>query len=355
MYRVITFCRALRGAKRTQSEAVRRAFFRPCVETLEARDLMTAGGKITGMIFNDAITNGVLNPGELPLAGVTVFADSNANGVLDAGEVSTKSGADGNFTLVLSRDSTVQVRQLEPLGFAETTVPGAPTPVSGGSTVNNINFGDRRTLPPDQSFVDQAFRDLLGRGADAGALAFFGNALDLGAIERGQVNLSIESSTEFRSREIDDSFAKFLHRSADPGAKQAFLSLLSAGATKEQLDATIVSSAEYFQARAGGANTSFAAVLFQDVLGRNIDSGGSSFAKGFLAAGGSRFGLAQLVESSQEADANEVRGLFQELLRRDADAGALAAFTAARHGGASDEQIAAAIAGSDEYFQRFSL
>jgi Domain of unknown function (DUF4214) len=355
MRRVFSFFRALGGALQTQSEAGCRASFRPCVEALESRDLMTVGGKITGTVFNDAITNGVLNSGELPLAGVTIFADSNANGVLDAGEVSAKSGADGSFTLILSRDSSVQVRQVEPQGFAETTTPGASVSVSGGSIINNVNVGDRRTLPPDQSFVDQAFRDLLGRGADPGALAFFGNALDLGAMERGQVSLSIESSTEFRSREIDDSFTRFLHRSADPAGKQAFLGLLSAGATREQIDAIIVSSPEYFQARAGGTNTGFATALFQDVLGRNIDSAGASFAKGFLASGGSRLAFTQLVQSSPESDAHEVRGLFQQLLRRDADAGGLAAFTAARHSGASDEQIAAAIAGSDEYFQRFSL
>ena len=33
----------------------------------------------------------------------------------------------------------------------------------------------------------------------------------------------------------------------------------------------------------------------------------------------------------------------------------LAGFTAALHGGASDEQVAAIIASSDEYFLRFSL
>ena len=335
--------------------ALGRASYRPDVETLEARDLMSTGGNITGIVFSDAITNGVQDAGELPLAGVTIFADRNANGVLDAGEASARSGADGRYTLVLSQDGTFQPRQVEPLGFAETTAGAAPVALAGSATIGNLNFGDRRTLPPNQSFVDQAFRDLLGRGADAGALSFFGDALDQGSIGRLQVGLLIESSTEFRSRQIDGLFTNLLHRPADPMGKQAFLGFLATGATGEQAEALILASPEYFQTRGGGSNAGYATALFQDLLGRNIESAALSNAKSVLAAGGSRIALAQAVLASPESDAREVSGLFQQLLRRDPDTGGLATFTAALHGGASDEQAAANIAGSDEYFQRFCL
>ena len=355
MSRLLSLMPFLTKARPTNSTTRRQSSFQPQIECLEARALMTAGGKITGQVFNDAITNGVQNQGELPLASVTIFVDANGNGNLDAGELSTKSGPDGTYTLTFTTDGAFPVRQVEPRGFAQTTTDFAPVTVAGGATVANINFGDRRTLPPDQSFVDQAFRDLLGRGADAGALATFGTALDLGSMERPDVLQAIQGSTEFRSRQIDQLFSNLLHRSADPGAKTAFLGFFARGATSEQVEATIVASDEYFQKRGGSSNTGFARALYQDELGRNIDSGGLTNAQNFLAAGGSRFALTQFVQTSPEADARLVRGQFQQLLRRDADAGALAAFSAARHGGASDEQIAAAIAGSDEYFQRFCL
>lgn len=316
---------------------------------------MTAGGKITGTVFNDAITNGVKDAAELPLAGVTVFADSNGNGVLEVGEVSTKSGLDGTYTLAVGQDGTFQARQIEPQGFAETTSEAAPVSLSAGAVIGNINFGDRRTLPPNQSFVDQTFRDLLGRGADAGALAFFGSALDQGSLEHTQVDLLIESSTEFRARQIDQSFRELLHRPVDPAGSQAFLGLFAKGATNEQTDAAILASPEYFQSRGGGSNAGYATALFQDVFGRSIDNAGLQFAKNFLAVGGSRLALTQVLQASPESDAREVRQLFQQFLRRDPDASGLAAFTAALHGGATDEQIAAAIASSDEYFQRFCL
>ena len=316
---------------------------------------MTTGGKISGTIFSDSITNGVQNSGELPLAGVVVFVDTNANGVLDAGETNVRSAPDGTYTLNFAQDGIFQIRQVEPTGFAQTTVDNPPVAVAGGATVGNINFGDRRTLPPNQSFVDQSFRDLLGRGADAGAIASFGGALDQGSLERPDVDLIIESSPEFRARQIDQLFSQLLHRSADAGGKQAFLAAFAAGFSSEQIESAILSSAEYFQTRGGNTNTGFATALYQDVLGRPIDSAGLSNAQKFLGNGGSRLQLSQSVQASPEADTHDVRTIFQQLLRRDADAGALATFTAARHGGAPDEQIAAAIASSDEYFQRFCL
>ncbi|HEV3343135.1 MAG TPA: DUF4214 domain-containing protein [Pirellulales bacterium] len=345
---------ALGRASRAQRLARRRASYRPSVEALEARDLMSTGGTISGVVFNDAITNGMRDAGELPLAGVTIFADSNGNGVLDAGEVSTRSGADGSYSLALSQDGTFRPRQVEPLGFAETAGAGAVA-LSGGAAIGNINFGDRRTLPPNQSFVDQVFRDLLGRGADAGAQAFFGGALDQGSFSRQQVALIIENSTEFRSLQIDSLFKTLLHRAADPMGKQAFLAFFAAGATTAQAEAVILASPEYFQTRGSGSTTGYATALFQDLFGRSIDPAGLTSVQNFLAAGGSRLALTQALLASPEADAREVRGLFQQLLHRDPDAGGLATFTAALHGGASDEHTAAVIASSDEYFQRFCL
>jgi hypothetical protein len=346
--------RALGRALRTQSVPRRRASYRPVVETLEGRDLMS-GGKITGVVFNDAITNGVRDAGELPLAGVTIFADSNANGILDAGEVSARSRADGSYTLALSQDGTFQPRQVEPLGFAETAAGAGAVALAGGATIGNINFGDRRTLPPNQSFVDQVFRDLLGRGADAGARAFFGGALDQGLLSRLQVGLIIENSTEFRLLQIDGLFRTLLHRPADPMGRQAFLNFFATGATTEQAEAVILASPEYFQTRGGSSTTGYATALFQDVFGRSIDSAGLASVQSFLAASGSRLNLTQALLASPEAQAREVRGLFQQLLHRDPDTGGLATFTAALHGGASDEHTAAVIASSDEYFQRFCL
>ncbi|MFM7058543.1 MAG: SdrD B-like domain-containing protein, partial [Planctomycetota bacterium] len=52
----------------------------------------------SGTVFHDVNANGVRDPGERGLSGVTVFLDTNANGVHDAGEPSTVSQLDFFFT-----------------------------------------------------------------------------------------------------------------------------------------------------------------------------------------------------------------------------------------------------------------
>ena len=48
----------------------------------------------------------------------------------------------------------------------------------------------------------------------------------------------------------------------------------------------------------------------------------------------------------------EVQGIYRGLLRRNADPSGLTAWVGAANAGISDEAIAAAIAGSDEYLAR---
>jgi hypothetical protein len=57
-------------------------------------------GRISGRIFEDAITNSVYDPGEPGLEAWTVFLDTNLNGRLDEGETSTSAGPQGSYQFV---------------------------------------------------------------------------------------------------------------------------------------------------------------------------------------------------------------------------------------------------------------
>lgn len=99
-------------------------------------------GTIQGTIFNDVNGNGVIDAGELGMAGVTVFADTNLNGMLDAGEISAITLPGGTFTLTLP-PGTFSIRQLLPSGFQQITTNPAPISVVSGGTTSNINFGNK--------------------------------------------------------------------------------------------------------------------------------------------------------------------------------------------------------------------
>jgi parallel beta-helix repeat protein len=107
-----------------------------------ARAVQAFGGTVRGTQFLDRNGNGVRDPGEPGLSGVTVFADLNGNGRPDAGESSAVSAADGSFTLGIAQDGTFAVRQVVPPGFRQTT-PDRVVGVAGGSTASGVNLGEQ--------------------------------------------------------------------------------------------------------------------------------------------------------------------------------------------------------------------
>ncbi len=78
-------------------------------------------GRIEGSHFDDLNGNGLRDPGEPGLAGITTFLDLNGNGRLDAGEPSTVSDANGNFRFFNVPPGTYRVTAILPPGRVFTT------------------------------------------------------------------------------------------------------------------------------------------------------------------------------------------------------------------------------------------
>lgn len=97
-------------------------------------------GSVTGVVFNDVDGNGVQNPGEVGLGGVTVVI-RNSSGVVVA-TVTTL--PDGSFTALGLPAGTYTVEETDPAGFASTTpnLVSVTVPVGG---VASAAFGDRLT------------------------------------------------------------------------------------------------------------------------------------------------------------------------------------------------------------------
>jgi uncharacterized protein (TIGR03118 family) len=216
-------------------------------------------------------------------------------------------------------------------------------------------FGSLQPTAPggaNARFVDQVYQDLLNRQAEPGGLAFWTSQIDQG-MTRTQVVAGIESSTEFRSNEVQNAYQKFLHRNAEQAGVNFWVSFLQQGHTVEQMEAGIVGSAEYMQNRGGGTNNGFLTALFQDALGRAVDTTAQNVFAQQLGSGATANQVANQVFASTEFQQTLVKSDYQQLLNRAADAAGLSAFTSALQQGQTDEQIAASLAGSDEFFARF--
>jgi len=184
---------------------------------------------------------------------------------------------------------------------------------------------------------------------DAGGLAAFSSQLDQG-VSRDQVVLEIERSPEYCTDQVEGLYMSVLGRQADPGGLQQFVSAMEVGEPIENIETTMLGSPEYY-ALAGGTPSDYLNSLYGTVLSRPIDSNGLAFFSSLLARGFSRSIVAFYVIHSIEARQDQVESFYLEFLGREADPAGLAAFTAPRPGGYPNDQILAAMIGSDEYFQ----
>jgi len=83
--------------------------------------ILDSSGSITGSVFNDSNNSGVQSPGDVPMAGVTVYIDGNNDGVLDSGDPTTTTDANGNYVFTDLQPGSYTVREILPTGWRRTT------------------------------------------------------------------------------------------------------------------------------------------------------------------------------------------------------------------------------------------
>jgi hypothetical protein len=199
-------------------------------------------------------------------------------------------------------------------------------------------------------FIRQVYVDLLGRTIDTGGQNTWLTSLNAGAT-RTQVVAAIQTSTEYRTRELNQLYQALLGRPIDGSGLNTWLGLLASGGTLEQVAVAVLSSPEFFQA-SGSTNAGFLSQFYQVVLGRPIDGSGMTTWTNALNAGASRAAVSQAILDSAEANQRLVQMDYAEFLRRTADPTGLSGFTGALNDGATNDAVVAAMLGSDEYFSR---
>ena len=97
---------------------------------------------INGRVFNDANGNGIADPGESGVAGVTVYLDLNLIGGYQPGDPTAVTDASGNYTFVNAPiDSAFAIREGVPAGRRETTRPIGTVMLQANQTLTADAFG----------------------------------------------------------------------------------------------------------------------------------------------------------------------------------------------------------------------
>jgi hypothetical protein len=126
--------------------------------------------------------------------------------------------------------------------------------------------------------------------------------------------------------------------------------VLDGGARQEDVIAGLVSSPEYY-IKHGSDDAAFIRGLYEDILGRSASPAEVESWLGVLALN-SRTAIARAFVTSDEFRTTLLDGFYQRYLGRHIDGSGLSTWLRQLQGGATQEQIEAALLTSGEYQQR---
>jgi hypothetical protein len=206
---------------------------------------------------------------------------------------------------------------------------------------------------PNQRFISETYRDLLGRQVDSTGLNAFTNFMASGG-SRLQVVQILENTQEYRTIAVQSASNLYLHRPADPLLLSAGLQFLAAGGTMEQFASILAGSPEYFQGRGGSTNDGFLDALYSDALKRTVDQGGRTFWDNQLKNGITRQQVAFAILTGDEYRRLFINGLYVQALDRQADTAGRETMLGLMRQGQRDEFILALLMSSQEFFDKTS-
>jgi len=220
---------------------------------------------------------------------------------------------------------------------------------TGTATINATAATLEELLPdgtrgtPNQRFISEVYRDMLGRKVDPSGLATWSGLLDAG-VSQLQVVQDIQNEPqahEFFQHETDLLYQQYLHRTADPSGLTTGTNFFVAGGTLEQFATFLVTSPEFNQTQTNGSNDSWLNAFYQDALGRSVDAAGQAAWDQAFAAGVTRAQVATAIFASDEYRQHLVESMYEHFLDRSSDPGGLAAWTGQlKLGGTTFELIA---------------
>ncbi|MBE9095882.1 DUF4347 domain-containing protein [Tychonema sp. LEGE 07203] len=118
-------------------------------------------GSISGVKFNDANGNGTQDAGETGLSGWQIFLDADGNNSLDAGETVVTTDTNGNYSFTnLNSNTPYNVREVNQLGWTQTTANPATVNQGIGESRSNVDFGNFQNI----SISGSKFNDLNNNG-----------------------------------------------------------------------------------------------------------------------------------------------------------------------------------------------
>ena len=166
---------------------------------------------------------------------------------------------------------------------------------------------------PEKNQTAALFRTLLGREPGTDGLESFADALKSGRSE-GDLAKKIFVSPEALSKSIAGFYHEFLNRAPDGAGAKAWLDAALAGLSREEILTRILTSDEFSKPLDNGA---FVKALFEELLGRSIQTDDLAGYVDALNNGQARRTVVLSILQSQEATETQVQAVYGNILKRE--------------------------------------
>lgn len=223
-------------------------------------------------------------------------------------------------------------------------------PVAGASSNND---GGQTTIfdaAANTAFLEEIYRDILGRGSDASGMSSWLVAME-GGMSRDDVAHRFWYSTEHMGILVDGYYDTYLDRAADAGGREYWTQQMVDGMSQSVLAVAFLASDEYIARNA--SYSAYVDSLYQRVLGRESERAGHDYWVGQLESGLSRPDAVQVFVHSTEKQTRVIDSYYDTLLDRSVDADELAVYLALiKDSGSTLNDVVESILASEEYFAK---
>ncbi|MDJ0336508.1 DUF4214 domain-containing protein [Salinibacterium sp. G-O1] len=221
---------------------------------------------------------------------------------------------------------------------------------SGSSSSASIRSDVTISDLSDRLFVQQVYRDFLNREATSTEQSMWMSKLAAGSTNTHGVATALSQSDEWISTVISGYYRDTLQREPDARGLAYWTSLARSGMPVSQIAAAFYSSAEYFRTVGESKNRTWVADLYDKLLLRTGETSGVNYWVSTIESGVARVTVAYSFYQSSETLGVRVNSIFQKLLHRTGSTSTVAYWSKVV-GGQGDLVLAAAVAGSAEYYE----
>jgi hypothetical protein len=197
-----------------------------------------------------------------------------------------------------------------------------------------------------ETWIGSLYEKVLQRSASAGDQLTVSRWVAQG-MSHQQVVDGFVHSVERRSQVITEYYQQYLGRNPDQVGLNYWLGVLAQGGRREDVLVGVLGSQEYYL-RQGGTDSAFVRGLYQDILGRTADAVGVANWTDALRSA-SRGDVARGFVASAEYRAKLLTGWYQDYLGRAVDADGLRYWLEQMRNGLAPEKVQSTLLASREY------